>query len=58
MEKDILLKMLRSDPSSFTLIEIEDMMDEELNKEPGEMDSELIDLCADILEKAYFKEAG
>lgn len=55
MEKDILLQILKSDPISFTLDEIEDMMDEELNKDFGEMDSELVDICARILEEAYLK---
>ena len=55
MDKDILLQILKCDPISFTLNEIEDIMDEELNKDPDEMDSELIDMCARILEKAYFR---
>lgn len=55
MEKDILLEILKCAPISFTLKEIEDMMDEELGKSPSEMDAELIDICADILEKAYFE---
>lgn len=40
---------------SFTLAEIEEMMDEELNKDPNEMDTDLIDICADIINKAYAK---
>lgn len=40
---------------SFTLAEIEEMMDEELNKDPSEMDTDLIDICADIINKAYAK---
>lgn len=55
MDKEILLQILKCDPISFKLNEIEEMLDEELNKEPEEMDAELIDFLADILEKAYFK---
>lgn len=55
MEKDILLQMLKCGPISFTIDEIEDLMDHELNKDFSEMDSELIDICADILENAYLK---
>ena len=56
MEKDILLQMLRYEPISFTLDEIEAMMDEEMNSDPADMDCKLIELCADILENAYLKE--
>ena len=55
MDKEILLQILKCDPISFKLNEIEEMLDEELNKEPEEMDAELIDFLADILEKAYLK---
>lgn len=54
MEKDILLEILKCAPISFTLKEIEDMMDDELGKSPAEMDAELVDICVDILYKAYF----
>lgn len=58
MEKDILLQMLGCDPISFTLDEIEAMMDDEMNKASGEMDGGLVDLCADILENAYLRAAS
>ena len=56
MEKDLLFKILGYDPISFTLDEIEAMMDDEMNCDPAEMDCELIELCADILENAYLIE--
>lgn len=55
MNNDTLLETLKSDSMSFTLAEIEEMMDDELSKEPGEMDTKLIDICADIINKAYAK---
>lgn len=55
MEKDTLLELLKSKSMTFTFEEIQDMMDEELNKDPNEMDTDLVDLCADIIEKAYYK---
>lgn len=55
MNNDTLLETLKSDSMSFTLAEIEEMMDEELNKDPSEMDTDLIDICADIINKAYAK---
>lgn len=54
MNNDTLLKTLKSNSMTFTISEIQEMMDEELNKNPEEMDTELIDLCADILDRAYF----
>lgn len=53
MNNDTLLEALKSDSMSFTLAEIEEMMDEELNKDPNEMDTDLIDICANIINKAY-----
>ena len=55
MNNDTLLETLKSDSMSFTLAEIEEMMDDELSKEPGEMDTKLIDIWADIINKAYAK---
>ena len=52
MHKDTLREILKTKSMSFTLEEIEEIMDEELDKSPEEMDTELVDLCADILEKA------
>lgn len=56
MDKKTLLEILKTESFSFTLREIEEIMDEELNKSPDEMDTELIDVCIDVLEKAYSKE--
>lgn len=56
MDKITLLEILKTEPFSFTLREIEEIMDEELSKTPDEMDTELIDICADILDKEYSKE--
>lgn len=53
MEKDTLLETLKSNSMTLSLAEIQGIMDEELNKNPDEMDTELIDLCADVLDKAY-----
>lgn len=57
MEKDTLLQTLKKDSASFKLSEIEEMMNEELNKDPNEMDTELVDLCSEILESAYFERS-
>lgn len=51
MNKKSLTRILKSDPQKFTLREIEEMMDEELNKDTDEMDTDFIDLCAEVLEK-------
>lgn len=56
MDKITLLDILETEPFTFTLREIEEIMDEELNKSPEEMDTELIDICADVLNKAYAEE--
>lgn len=56
MDKKTLLEILKTESFSFTLREIEEIMDEELNKSPDEMDTELIDVCVDVLSKAYSKE--
>lgn len=57
MEKDTLLQTLKKNSTSFKLSEIEEMMNEELNKDPNKMDTELVDLCAEILESAYFEKS-
>lgn len=56
MNKITLLEILKTKPFSFTLREIEEIMDEELSESPENMDTELIDLCVDILDRAYSKE--
>lgn len=53
MDRDKLLKMINSEPISFTLEEIENIMDEELEKSPEEMDGELIQICLNVLTKAH-----
>lgn len=58
MDNITLLEILKTEPFSFTLSEIEEIMDEELNKAPDEMDTDLVDICADILEREYFKETA
>ena len=58
MDKLTLLEILNTEPFSFTLREIEEIMDEELSKTPDEMDTDLVDICADILEREYFKETA
>lgn len=54
MNNDTLLKELKTNSMTFTVREIQEMMDEELNKSPEEMDTELVDLCADVLNNVYF----
>lgn len=50
--KEILLEILNQKYEVMTLAEIEDMMDEELEKDPDEMDTGLIEICLDALTKA------
>ena len=54
MDKLTLLDTLKSKSMTLSFEEIQGIMDEELNKNPEEMDTELIDLCADVLDRAYF----
>lgn len=49
MDKETLRAVLKETPTTFTAEEIEMMMDEELEKPVGEMDTDLIDLCLDFL---------
>lgn len=56
MNRITLLKILKTKPFSFTVREIEEIMNEELSKDPKDMDVELIDICVDVLDKAYSKE--
>ena len=53
MTNKSIINNLKTKSIPFTLDEIREIMDEELEKDPSEMDTELIDLCADILVKAY-----
>lgn len=52
MDKDILYEIINSKSESLTAAEIEHIMDEELDKSPEEMDTDLIELCLDALSKA------
>ncbi len=49
MKDSTLKEVLKVKFLSFTKEEIESIMDEELGKDPEEMDTELIDMCLDIL---------
>lgn len=52
MDKNILYEIINSKSESLTAAEIECIMDEELDKSPEEMDTDLIELCLDALTKA------
>lgn len=55
MRKNITLKqILETEPFTFTLAEIEQIIDEELSSPIDTMDTELIDLCANILAREIF----
>ncbi len=56
MDKDILYEILQSESESLTAAEIESIMNEELDKSPDEMDTDLIELCLDALTKANEEE--
>lgn len=58
MNHDTLLEELKRNSMTFTVREIQEMMDQELNKNPEEMDTELIDLCANALNNIYFGTNG
>ena len=49
MNKEILQKILKTDSVKLSDTEIQSILDEELEKSPDEMDTQLIDLCLDIL---------
>ncbi len=51
--KETLEKILSEKSMNFTLKEIEELMDSEVEKPEEEMDTELVDMCAEILAKAY-----
>lgn len=52
MDRDILLKVFKAGSIPLTLEEIEKIMDEEMAKDPNEMDGDLVEACLDILTKA------
>ncbi|MBQ3604025.1 MAG: hypothetical protein IJA02_09305 [Clostridia bacterium] len=51
--KEMLEKILSEKSMEFTLEEIEELMNSEVEKPEDEMDTELVDMCAEILAKAY-----
>lgn len=53
MDRDKLLEMINAEPISFTLEEIENIMDEELEKAPEEMDGELVQICLNVLTEVH-----
>lgn len=56
MKKITFYDILNTEPFKFTLREIEEMMDEELSKDPDEMDTDFIDICADVINRAHAEE--
>ena len=50
MNKEILYEILNSESESLSTTEIESILNEELDKSPEEMDTDLVDLCLDALE--------
>lgn len=52
MDSKDIIQFLKSEPMTFTYEEIEQMMDDELSKAPEEMDTDFVDLCADVLNNA------
>lgn len=57
MNREDLNKLLKAKPLTFTYAEIEQMMDEEMAKDPEEMDTEFVDLCVEVLSKAISEKA-
>ena len=55
MDRDILLKAFEAGSMPLTLEEIEMIMDEEMAKDPSEMDGDLVEMCLEILTKATVK---
>lgn len=56
MDIESIEKALNSEPMTFTATEIQELLDEELSKNPSEIDMELVERCIDILEKAIKDE--
>lgn len=52
MNKDTILEMLNSDSECLSLQEVYNILNEELEKSPEEMDTDLIELCMDAIESA------
>lgn len=53
MDKRTLENILNEKAIKFTESEIQDMIDKELEKDPKEMDTELIDICLEVLDKQH-----
>lgn len=53
MKKETFLAILNEESMIFTEKELMEMIDEELAKDPDEMDTELIDLCLDALDGKF-----
>lgn len=56
MNKKILKEILKTESVSFSYEEIQQILDEELEKSADEMDTQLIDLCIDVLSKQEVPE--
>lgn len=50
-----IIENLKTKSIPFTPKEVQEIMDEELEKDQSEMDTELVNLCADILVKLIAK---
>ena len=53
LTEEVLKKILEEKSMEFTLDEIEQLMNSEVAKPEEEMDTELVDMCASVLAKAY-----
>lgn len=62
MNKEIIKKVLNTESMEFSAEEIENLLNEELEKSPEEMDTDLVDICIEALseltEKTKDSEAG
>ncbi|MCM1114954.1 MAG: hypothetical protein NC397_05605 [Clostridium sp.] len=56
MDNKTFIDILNSRSMTFTTKELQDMIDEELEKDPDEMDVDLIELCLDALNGKFDKE--
>lgn len=56
MNKEILYEILSSKSETLSSAEIESILNEELDKSPQEMDTDLVDLCIDALNKVDEKK--
>ena len=53
LSEEPLSKVFNEKHISFTLKELEELMNYEIEKDPEEMDTDLIDMCAAILAERY-----